>query len=73
MFEGIHERSHLLRESLEGLQSRQRLTANNIANADTPNYKAQAINFETQLQQTRQRVASPEQSAHLDTKNMYTT
>lgn len=72
MFEGIHERSHLLRESLEGLQSRERLTANNLANADTPNYKAQAVNFETQLQQTRQRTASPEQSARFDTQNLYT-
>lgn len=72
MLEGIHQRSHLLKESLEGLQSRQRLTANNLANADTPNYKAQAVNFETQLQHTRQRIASPEAAARLDTKKMYT-
>lgn len=72
MFEGIHQRSHLLKESLEGLQSRQRVTANNLANADTPNYKAQAVNFEAQLQHTRQRIASPETAARFDTEKMYT-
>lgn len=72
MFEGIHQRSHLLKESLEGLQSRQRLTANNLANADTPNYKAQAVDFETQLQNTRKRITSPETSARFDTQKLYT-
>ena len=35
--------------SLDGLSLRQRVTANNIANIDTPGYKAQHVKFETQL------------------------
>jgi flagellar basal-body rod protein FlgB len=35
---------------LDGLAMRQRATANNIANVDTPNYKAQRVEFEAQLQ-----------------------
>ena len=35
---------------LDGLAMRQRAIANNIANADTPNYKAQKVAFEAQLQ-----------------------
>jgi flagellar basal-body rod protein FlgB len=36
--------------ALDGLSLRQRVTANNIANVDTPNYKAQLVSFEDQLQ-----------------------
>jgi flagellar basal-body rod protein FlgB len=35
---------------LDGLAMRQRATANNIANVDTPNYKTQRVEFEAQLQ-----------------------
>ena len=38
--------------ALDGLSLRQRVTANNIANVDTPNFKAQQVSFEEQLQQT---------------------
>ena len=37
--------------ALDGLSLRQKVTANNIANVDTPGYKAQQVNFEEQLQQ----------------------
>lgn len=37
--------------AMDGLSLRQRVTANNIANVDTPNYKAQSVSFENQLQQ----------------------
>jgi flagellar basal-body rod protein FlgB len=35
--------------ALDGLSMRQRVTANNIANIDTPGYKAQRVGFEAQL------------------------
>ena len=37
--------------ALDGLSLRQRAIASNIANIDTPGYKAQHVNFEDQLQQ----------------------
>ena len=39
---------------LDGLAMRQRATANNIANVDTPNYKAERVHFEAQLQRALQ-------------------
>lgn len=36
--------------ALDGLALRQKTTANNIANIDTPEYKAQHVSFESQLQ-----------------------
>jgi len=38
-----------MRTALSGLQQRQQAIANNIANVDTPNYKAQAVSFEDAL------------------------
>ncbi len=38
-----------LRTALSGLQQRQQAIANNIANVDTPNYKAKAVSFEDAL------------------------
>jgi flagellar basal-body rod protein FlgB len=37
--------------SLDALAIRQRVTANNVANADTPNFKASEVRFENVLQQ----------------------
>jgi flagellar basal-body rod protein FlgB len=37
--------------ALDGLNLRQKVTTNNIANVDTPGYKAQQVKFEEQLQQ----------------------
>jgi len=39
-----------LTSALDGLALRQRVTANNIANMDTPNYVAQKVDFESSLQ-----------------------
>lgn len=36
--------------ALDGLSRRQEVTANNIANADTPGFKAQRVEFESELQ-----------------------
>ena len=42
--------SRAVRTALTGLQMRQQAIANNIANVDTPEYKAQAVSFEEALQ-----------------------
>jgi flagellar basal-body rod protein FlgB len=42
--------SRAVRTALSGLQMRQQAIANNIANVDTPEYKAQAVSFEEALQ-----------------------
>ena len=38
-----------IRAALDGLAARQRITAQNIANADTPNYLAGRVDFESSL------------------------
>ncbi|MEZ4523625.1 MAG: flagellar basal body rod protein FlgB [Thermomicrobiales bacterium] len=43
--------TEILQQSLDGLSMRQRATANNIANVDTPGYKATQVSFENQLAQ----------------------
>lgn len=43
---------NLLTLALDGVSSRQRATAHNIANAETPGYKRQTVPFETWLEQS---------------------
>ncbi|MBX5491498.1 MAG: flagellar basal body rod protein FlgB [Chloroflexi bacterium] len=43
--------TRLLQAALAGLATRQRVIANNVANADTPQFKASAVTFEGQLRQ----------------------
>ncbi|PPK66474.1 flagellar basal body rod protein FlgB [Actinokineospora auranticolor] len=43
--------SQAIRASLDGLAMRQRVQANNIANIETPNFKAKRVEFETALSQ----------------------
>lgn len=40
---------HLLENSLAYSSLKQKVIANNIANVDTPNYKAQEVSFKTEL------------------------
>lgn len=49
MFEEIQARSQFLHQALDGLAARERVTAHNLANADTPGYRAQEVRFEDQL------------------------
>jgi len=42
-------RINILSQALTGLAQRQQAIAGNIANVDTPGYKRQDVNFETQL------------------------
>lgn len=51
MFEQIQARSEILHQALDGLTARQRVTANNLANADTPGFTAKEVQFENMLKQ----------------------
>jgi flagellar basal-body rod protein FlgB len=53
-----------IRGALTGLSSRQRTIANNIANIDTPNFKASEVRFEDALRgaMSRQQGAQPNQA-----------
>lgn len=49
----------LLKTALEGLSARQRTIADNVANADTPEFKASHVSFEKMLQQAQGHVDQP--------------
>lgn len=50
MFDQIHKMTQTLHGALDGLSARQRVISNNLANADTPSFKASEVEFEAQLQ-----------------------
>ena len=54
-----------IRAALTGLSSRQRTIANNVANVDTPNFKASEVRFEDALRSamTRQPGSPPSQAS----------
>ncbi|HZO27821.1 MAG TPA: flagellar basal body rod protein FlgB [Chloroflexota bacterium] len=52
-----HDR--LIKTALEGLVARQRTIADNVANVDTPEFKASRVSFETQLKQAIGSVEQP--------------
>lgn len=43
--------SEVLHAALNGLSTRQTVTSNNIANVDTPNFRASSVDFETSLRE----------------------
>ena len=43
--------SSILTTAIDGLTDRQNVIANNIANVDTPNFRAQSVDFEDSLSQ----------------------
>lgn len=47
--------SQLLARVMDNYMLRQRITASNIANIDTPNYKKHEVRFEDELQKVRER------------------
>ncbi|MCC7369074.1 MAG: flagellar basal body rod protein FlgB [Chloroflexi bacterium] len=49
----------LIKSALEGLTARQRTIADNVANVDTPEFKATHVTFETQLKQAIGTVDNP--------------
>ncbi len=54
MSSGLDKLLNLQQSALRVREARQELIASNIANADTPNYKARDINFSAALQQVSQ-------------------
>ena len=49
----------LIKTALEGLVTRQRTIADNVANVDTPEFKASRVSFETALKQAAGTVDEP--------------
>jgi flagellar basal-body rod protein FlgB len=49
----------LLKAALEGLTARQRTIADNVANVDTPEFKASRVTFETSLKQAIGHIDQP--------------
>jgi len=54
MASGLNELLNIQESALKVREARQELLASNIANADTPNYKARDVNFSQALQQVSQ-------------------
>lgn len=61
MFDVVRSDSALQisRLALDGMALRQDLTSGNVANVDTPTYKAKEVNFETTLKQVMSGKPSP--------------
>jgi flagellar basal-body rod protein FlgB len=53
----------ILTQAIGGLSSRQAAISANLANIDTPNYRPQAVDFETALSQEVEAAYSPQGSA----------
>ena len=56
---GTTKTDRMLRTALEGLTARQRTIADNVANVDTPEFKASRVSFETALKQAHGTVERP--------------
>ena len=56
---GNTKNDRLIKTALEGLVSRQRTIADNVANVDTPEFKASRVSFETALKQAAGTVDEP--------------
>ena len=59
MLDGINTLGNNLEASLNLLSVRQKLTASNIANADTPGYKTKDIDFEAEFAAALEGSSSP--------------
>ncbi len=57
----------LLQKTLGVLNLRQQVTANNIANSETPNYKRQVVNFESELKRAFESEAKSKDAFHMTT------
>ena len=49
----------VIQAALQGLTARQRAIADNVANVDTPEFKASRVSFETTLKQARGTIDQP--------------
>jgi flagellar basal-body rod protein FlgB len=72
---GVHfsDTDRLVRAAMSGLTSRQRTIANNVANVDTPNFKASEVRFEDVLRQAASRPSAIRSQAALDASAARTT
>src|SRR6266545_599088 len=52
--------TRLLEKALDGLSLRQQAISNNVANVDTPNFKATEVSFEEDLHAALRRQPSPD-------------
>jgi flagellar basal-body rod protein FlgB len=62
-----------IRAALTGLSARQRTIANNVANIDTPNFKASEVRFEDALRNALARRGTSVDQAALDARVRQTT
>lgn len=63
--------NQILRKALTGLQLRQQTIANNMANVDTPNYRAKKVDFEDAL--TAELAGPPKPAVELVRLGLHTT
>jgi len=59
----------ILAYALNGLSARQKAIANNVANVDTPGYKAERVQFEDQLQTAIRDTTAGDSGLQLKTTN----
>jgi len=64
--------SALYEKALNGTWQRQKAISNNIANSETPGYKAIAVNFEDELQSEMKKIQTTSGSAASNTKSVET-
>ncbi|MBC3804823.1 flagellar basal body rod protein FlgB [Acetobacterium fimetarium] len=62
--------SALYEKALNGTWQRQKAISNNIANSETPGYKAVAVDFEDELKSEIQKIQTTSASAASKTKNI---
>ena len=63
---GNTKNDRLLKTALEGLSARQRTIADNVANVDTPQFKASRVSFEMALKQAHGTVEKPLQMSRVE-------
>lgn len=63
----------VLQAALRGLSLRQRVIADNIANADTPGYKARVVSFEQQLRSAMRQAGGGEELLRQASPRIYDT
>jgi flagellar basal-body rod protein FlgB len=63
----------ILQAALRGLSLRQRVTADNIANADTPGYKARIVSFEQELRSAMRQATDGDALLNAATPEIYET
>ena len=63
--------ARLLEKALDGLSLRQKAITNNVANVETPNFKASEVSFEEDLQSAIRRAPAPDSLALATTSDLH--